>query len=117
MNRKTKLSIFVPIGLFVLFSVGVGLVNRVFAVPFKHLELWCSDVDGAAAIETPRFSVSFEGRSFGNRSDRGAEAHGTIMSLIQTLQLQGKSVGESLRMAFLRHRQGFTAPCLSIATR
>ena len=32
--------------------------------------------------------------------DRGAEAYGTIMSLMQTLRPQGKNVSESLRMAF-----------------
>jgi transposase len=60
-----------------------------------------------------RPNVIYRNRSFGNRSDRGAEAHGTIMSLMQTLRLQGKNVGESLRLAFLRHRQGHTAACLS----
>jgi transposase len=61
-----------------------------------------------------RPNVIYRNRSFGNRSDRGAEAHGTIMSLMQTLRLQGKNVTENLRMAFLRHRQGFAAPCLSL---
>ena len=64
-----------------------------------------------------RPNVIYRNRSFGNRSDRGAEAHGTMMSLMQTLRLQGKSVSENLRLAFLRHRQGFTAPCLSLGTR
>lgn len=61
-----------------------------------------------------RPNVIYRNRSFGNRSDRGAEAHGTIMSLMQTLRLQGQNVGENLRIAFLRHRQGFTAPCLNL---
>jgi len=64
-----------------------------------------------------RQNVIYRNRSFGNRSDRGAEAHGTLMSLMQTLRLQDKNVGESLRLAFLRHRQGFAAPCLSLGTR
>jgi len=64
-----------------------------------------------------RPNVIYRNRSFGNRSDRGAEAHGTIMSLMQTLRLQGKNVSENLRLAFLRHRQGFTEPCLSLGTR
>ena len=63
-----------------------------------------------------RPNVIYRNRSFGNRSERGAEAHGTIMSLMQTLRLQNKDVGENLRTAFLRHRQGFTAPCLSLGT-
>jgi transposase len=63
-----------------------------------------------------RPNVIYRNRSFGNRSDRGAEAHGTIMSLMQTLRLQGQNVGENLRNAFLRHRQGFATPCLSLGT-
>lgn len=64
-----------------------------------------------------RPNVIYRNRSFGNRSDSGAEAHGTIMSLMQTLRLQGKNVTENFRQAFLRHRQGFSAPCLSLRTR
>ena len=64
-----------------------------------------------------RPNVIYRNRSFGNRSDRGAEAHGTLMSLMQTLRLQGKNVSENLRLAFLTHRQGAAAPCLSWGTR
>ena len=64
-----------------------------------------------------RLNVIYRNRSFGNRSDRGAEAQGTIMSLMQTLRLQGKSVGENLRAAFLKHRQGNATPCLLWSTR
>ena len=39
--------------------------------------------------------------------------HGTIMSLMQTLRLQGRNVSDNLREAFLRHRQGDTKPQLS----
>ena len=63
-----------------------------------------------------RPNVIYRNRSFGNRSDRGAEAHGTIMSLMQTLRLQGKNVTENLRTAFLKHRQGDPSPCLSLST-
>src|SRR3989338_2815471 len=63
-----------------------------------------------------RPNVIYRNRSFGNRSDRGAEAHGTIMSLMQTLRLQGQNVGKNLRLAFLRHSPGFVAPCLSLGT-
>jgi transposase len=59
-----------------------------------------------------RPNVIYRNRSFGNRSDRGARAHGTIMSLMQTLRLQGKDVDDNLRTAFLRHRQGDMAPQL-----
>jgi transposase len=53
-----------------------------------------------------RPNVIYRNRSFGNRSDRGAKAHGTLMSLIQTMRLQKKNAGEFLRTAFLTHRQG-----------
>jgi transposase len=62
-----------------------------------------------------RPNVIYRNRSYGNRSDRGAEAHGTIMSLMQTLRLQGKNVTENLRNAFLRHRQGITTPQLNFS--
>ena len=63
-----------------------------------------------------RPNVIYRNRSFGNRSELGAQAHGTLMSLMQTLRLQDKNVGENLRFAFLRHRQGHAAPCLSLGT-
>jgi transposase len=63
-----------------------------------------------------RPNVIYRNRSFGNRSDQGAFAHGTMMSLIQTLQLQNKDVGQNLRMAYLNHRQGNSAPYLSLGT-
>ena len=63
-----------------------------------------------------RLNVIYRNRSFGNRSDRGAEAHGTIMSIMQTLRLQGKNVSENIRTAFLKHRQGDASPYLSLGT-
>jgi len=63
-----------------------------------------------------RPNVIYRNRSFGNRSEKGAEAHGTMMSLIQTLHLQNKNVGENLRKAYLNHRQGHSDPCLSLHT-
>lgn len=63
-----------------------------------------------------RPNVIYRNRSFGNRSNQGAEAHGIIMSLLQTLRLQNKDVAQNLRMAYLKHRQGYTAPCLSLNT-
>ena len=53
-----------------------------------------------------RPNVIYRNRSFGNRSDRGAKAHGLMMSLIQTMKLQKNDAGEFLRCAFLAHRQG-----------
>lgn len=53
-----------------------------------------------------RPNVIYRNRSFGNRSPRGAQAHATLMSLIQTLILQKQNVGEFLRSAYVMHRQG-----------
>ena len=84
---------------------------------FRFLKDPTLDWNNNLAERMIRPNVIYRNRSFGNRSDRGAEAHGTIMSLMQTLRLQGQNVGENLRLAFLRHRQGFAAPCLSLGTR
>lgn len=84
---------------------------------FRFLKDPTLDWNNNFAERMIRPNVIYRNRSFGNRSDRGAEAHGTIMSLMQTLRLQGKNVGENLRFAFLHHRQGHTAPCLSLGSR
>lgn len=83
---------------------------------FRFLKDPTLDWNNNLAERMIRPNVIYRNRSFGNRSDRGAEAHGTIMSLLQTLRLQGKNVTENLRMAFLRHRQGFSSPYLSLGT-
>lgn len=61
-----------------------------------------------------RPNVIYRNRSFGNRSLRGADAHATLMSLIQTLILQKRNVGDFLRSAYLFHRQGNPTPRLSL---
>ncbi len=53
-----------------------------------------------------RPNVIYRNRSFGNRSPRGAQAHATMMSLIQTLRLQKQDAAEFLKTAFIAHRQG-----------
>ena len=83
---------------------------------FRFLKDPSLDWNNNLAERLIRPNVIYRNRSFGNRSDRGAEAHGTIMSLIQTLRLQGKSVSKNLRTAFLKHRQGDVTPCLSLGT-
>jgi transposase len=61
-----------------------------------------------------RPNVIYRNRSFGNRSSRGAEAHATMMSLIQTLTLQKQNVADFLKTSFIAHRQGNLLPLLSI---
>jgi transposase len=57
--------------------------------------------------------VIYRNRSFGNRSDRAAKAHGIMMSLIQTMKLQKQDASEFLRSTFLAHRQGDSASRLA----
>ena len=57
--------------------------------------------------------VILRNRSFQNRSPEGARAHETLMSLLHTLQLQGKDTVALLQKAYLRHRQGNLRPVLS----
>ena len=80
---------------------------------FRFLKDPSLDWNNNLAERMIRPNVIYRNRSFGNRSDRGAEAHGTMMSLMQTLRLQGKNVNECLRLAFLQHRQGNKTPCLA----
>jgi transposase len=65
-----------------------------------------------------RHHVIYRNRSFGNRSERAAKAHGLLMSLIQTMRLQKRNVEEFLKSTFLAHRQGDSrshlAPILSM---
>ena len=63
-----------------------------------------------------RPNVIIRNRSFQNRSQSGAEAHGTHMSLLQTLRLQGRDIFAELKSAYLFHRQGNIAPILNLAS-
>jgi len=59
-----------------------------------------------------RPNVIYRNRSFGNRSGNGARAHVRLMSIIQSLILQNQNVFESLKTAYMTHRQGQTLPIL-----
>ena len=63
-----------------------------------------------------RPNVIIRNRSFQNRSQAGADAHGTHMSLLQTLRLQGRNIFTELKQAYLFHRQGNTVPILKLAS-
>ena len=61
-----------------------------------------------------RPNVILRNRSYQSRSPQGAATHARLMGLVQTLTLQGRSAGEALKAAYLRHRQGdFTPVVLS----
>lgn len=63
-----------------------------------------------------RPNVIIRNRSFQNRSQAGADAHGTHMSLIQTLRLQKRNIAEEMKRAYLSHRQGNIAPILNFTS-
>lgn len=53
-----------------------------------------------------RPNVIFRKISFQNMSRAGADAHETLMSIMQTLRLQGKNPADFFKRAYLKHRQG-----------
>jgi transposase len=63
-----------------------------------------------------RPNVIIRNRSYQNRSQKGAVAHGTHMSLLQTLRLQQRNIFAELKTAYLHHRQGNPSPILRFAS-
>lgn len=61
-----------------------------------------------------RPNVIFRKISFQNMSEKGAHAHEVLMSLSQTLRLQNMEPSAFLKRAYLAHRQGHSAPLLSL---
>lgn len=49
-------------------------------------------------------------RSYQSRSPTGMATHAQLTSLVQTLALQGRAIGETLQSAYLRHRHGDLTP-------
>jgi transposase len=68
--------------------------------------------DNNAAERAIRPHVIIRNRSFQNRTDNGAMAHGRLSSILQTLRLQKRPVIESIMAAYPKHRQGYNAPVL-----
>lgn len=66
--------------------------------------------DNNAAERGIRPHVILRNRSYQSRSLRGAQTHAVLMGLVQTLERQGRSVGETLHEAYRRHRQGDLTP-------
>lgn len=56
--------------------------------------------------------VILRNRWFHNRTNKGAQAHGTLTSILHSLTLQGKSLIPSFSQAYLAHRQGNPQPLL-----
>lgn len=66
--------------------------------------------DNNQAERAIRPHVIIRHRSYQCRSPTGAATHASLMSLVQTLTLQGRAIGETLRTAYLRHRHGDCHP-------
>ncbi len=56
--------------------------------------------------------VIIRNRSFQNRTEKGAQAHATLTSLLESLKLQGRNPVQELQAAYLAHRKGFAQPIL-----
>jgi transposase len=76
------------------------------------LEEECVSYNNNLAERLIRPHVIYRNRSFGNRSPNGLRAHATLTSIIQSLLLQKRNVFESLKTAFVAHRQGKTESML-----
>lgn len=59
-----------------------------------------------AAERAIRPHVIIRNRSYQSRTQRGADTHTTLTSLLYSLQLQGKDPMENLKLAYLKHRKG-----------
>jgi len=46
-------------------------------------------------------------------SEKGAEAHEVLMTILQTLRLQNEEVKTFFTSAYLKHRQGNNTPILT----
>lgn len=67
-------------------------------------------MDNNQAERLIRPHVILRNRSYQCRSPTGAATHAALMSLVRTLTLQGRAVGDTLRSAYLLHRHGESTP-------
>lgn len=80
-----------------------------------HQLLTFTRVAGVLADNNPaeraiRPHVIIRKRAYQSRSPTGMATHANLMSLVQTLTLQGRVIGETLRTAYLHHRHGHLTP-------
>ena len=66
--------------------------------------------DNNQAERAIRPHVIIRKRSYQSRSPTGMATHAQLMGLVQTLTLQGRVIGETLKSAYLRHRHGDPTP-------
>ncbi len=72
---------------------------------FTFLDVPGLPSDNNTAERAIKPHVIIRNRSFQNRTPAGAEAHGTLASLVQTLLLQKRPVLKNIANAYLHHRQ------------
>ena len=68
--------------------------------------------DNHQAERAIRPHVIIRKRSYQSRSPTGMATHASLMSLVQTLTLQRRVIGETLKTAYLRPRHGDFAPVM-----
>ena len=66
--------------------------------------------DNNQAERAIRPHVIIRKRSYQSRSPTGMTTHANLTSLVQTLALQGRVIGETLKTAYLHHRHGHLTP-------
>ena len=84
---------------------------------FTYLDVPGLPSDNNAAERSIKPHVIVRNRSFQNRTDRGANAHGVLSSILQSLLLQGRPVVQELAAAYPLHRQGIAKPLLFTSIR
>ena len=73
---------------------------------FTFLDVPGLPSDNNTAERAIKPHVIVRNRSFQNRTPAGANAHGVLSSLLQTLLLQKRPVRQNIARAYLHHRQG-----------
>ena len=73
---------------------------------FTFLDVPGLSSNNNAAERAIKPHVIIRNRSYQNRTPAGADAHGVLTSLVQTLLLQKRSVLQDVARAYLHHRQG-----------
>ena len=84
---------------------------------FTYLDVPGLPSDNNAAERSIKPHVIVRNRSFQNRTDKGAHAHGVLTSILQSLLLQGRHVVPELAAAYPLHRQKIGKPLLFTSTR
>ena len=84
---------------------------------FTFLDVPGLPKDNNAAERSIRPHVIVRNRSFQNRTAAGANVHGALTSILQTLILQNKNAVPEIARAYVKHRQGITQPLLFTSIR